>query len=45
LYELIFEKIPWSVEGVESFDQLYKYVVIEKKRPTIPKDEGKYIFL
>jgi serine/threonine protein kinase len=42
IYEVIFEKIPWSLnEDVESFDDLYQSIVIDKKRPKILTDEGK----
>jgi serine/threonine protein kinase len=49
IYEVIFETLPWSLEGISryfnlilylSFDELYKAVVIDKKRPKIPNLEG-----
>jgi hypothetical protein len=43
MYEVIFEIIPWSLDDVETFDDLYKNIIIDKSTPRIPKDsESKY---
>jgi hypothetical protein len=40
---------PWSYEKIETFDELYKYIIIDDKRPQIPSftfiDQPIYKFL
>jgi hypothetical protein len=40
LYEIIYEKAPWTLDNVTSFDELYTKVILEKARPTLIKSEG-----
>jgi serine/threonine protein kinase len=46
IYEVIFEIPPWTLEKVETYDELYKSVVLERKRPYIPIKQNSefYIF-
>jgi serine/threonine protein kinase len=44
IYEIIFEKIPWTLDDVETFDDLYKNIVIEKKRPKLLTEESNIFF-
>jgi hypothetical protein len=36
IYEVIFEIQPWHLDKIETNYQLYEYVVLKKKRPSIP---------
>jgi hypothetical protein len=40
MYELIYEAIPWSFDGIDTFEELYKNVVIDKKLPKLLNDES-----
>jgi hypothetical protein len=40
MYELIFEILPWSLEDIQNYDNLFKLVVMDKKRPKIPENIG-----
>jgi tRNA A-37 threonylcarbamoyl transferase component Bud32 len=39
IYEILFQILPWSLEEIESLDELFQLVVIEKKRPKILYDK------
>jgi serine/threonine protein kinase len=39
VYHVIFEFPPWTLENVSTFDELYKLVVLDQKRPMIPTNK------
>jgi hypothetical protein len=32
--------MPWEIEKIDTYDDLFKIVVVEQKRPAIPTDKS-----